>query len=113
MIKGMQGLGEIFKQAEAMQEKLAQLQGAVESLEVEGHAGGQLVSVVLNGKGEMMRLSLDSSLYTEDPGDREILEDLIVAAFNDAREKLQTQKEEKTSQLMGGLPLPPGFKLPF
>ena len=80
-------------------------------LQAEGKSGGGLVTVILNGKGEMQSLKIDPSLFKED--DVEILEDLIVAAHKDAKDKAEAAAAEKTKALTAGLPIPPGFKMPF
>jgi len=87
------------------------VQQEIAALEIEGRAGGGLVTVILNGKGEMRGLKIDPSLFKED--EVEILEDLIVAAHKDAKEKGEAQAQEKMADLTAGLPLPPGMKLPF
>ena len=107
----MKNLGQLMKQAQEMQEKMAEMQGSLVAIEIEGVAGAGLVTVVLNGKGEMQRLNIDPSLVK--PEDAEILEDLIVAAHNDAKSKIEMRVQEETQKLMGGLPLPPGMKFPF
>ena len=107
----MKNLGQLMKQAQEMQEKMAEMQESLVTIEIEGVAGAGLVTVVLNGKSEMQRLKIDPSLVK--PEDAEILEDLIVAAHNDAKAKIETRVQEETQRLMGGLPLPPGMKLPF
>ena len=107
----MKNLGQLMKQAQEMQSKMGQLQETLAALEVTGTAGGGMVTVVLNGKGEARSLRIDPSLLVE--GEAEILEDLIVAAINDAKAKSEARVQEETSKLMGGLQLPAGFKLPF
>ncbi|MGE4220151.1 MAG: YbaB/EbfC family nucleoid-associated protein [Alphaproteobacteria bacterium] len=107
----MKNLGQLMKQAQEMQAKMGQLQETLAALEVTGTAGGGMVSVVLNGKGEARSLRIDPSLLAD--GEVEILEDLVVAAINDAKAKSEARVQEETSKLMGGLQLPPGFKLPF
>jgi DNA-binding YbaB/EbfC family protein len=97
----------MMKQARALQAKMAEIQGEIAALEVEGTAGGGLVRVVMSGKGEMKRLSIDPSLIK--PDEREILEDLIVAAANDARGKAETALADKMRSATGGLDLPPGL----
>ncbi len=101
----------MMKQAKALQEKMQALQDEVSATEVEGTAGGGLVSVVLSGKSEMKRLKIDPSLLK--PEDAEILEDLIVAAANDARVKAEQLLADKMREMTGGLQLPPGMSLPF
>ncbi len=107
----MKNLGQMMKQAQEMQEKMAEMQESLVAIEIEGVAGAGLVTVVLNGKGEMQRLKIDPSLVK--PEDAEILEDLIVAAHNDAKLKIEMRVQDETQKLMGGLPLPPGMKFPF
>lgn len=107
----MNNLAQMMKQAQAMQAKMAEMQEKLAELEVSGSAGADMVTVTLNGKGEMRGVGIDPSLLK--PGEGEILEDLIVAAHNDAKARLETQVQAETSALMGGLDLPPGFKLPF
>ncbi|WP_339756136.1 YbaB/EbfC family nucleoid-associated protein [uncultured Hoeflea sp.] len=94
-----------------MQSKMERMQEELAELECEGVAGGGMVTVRLSGKGLMKGLSIDPSMFKED--DVEILEDLIVAAHNDAKAKLETTVAERTKELTAGLPIPPGMKLPF
>lgn len=107
----MKDLGSLLKQAQAMQAKMAEFQESLEQITIEGQSGGGLVKVMLSGKGAMIRLSLDNALLR--PDEREILEDLIVAAHADARSKLEERMGSEMQKVTGGLPLPPGFKLPF
>ena len=107
----MKNLGQIMKQAQEMQDRMAELQKSLDGVEIEGAAGGGVVTVTLNGKGEMRRLKVDPALANAD--ELEVLEDLIVAAHNDAKAKVEARVQEETSKLMGGLQLPPGIKLPF
>jgi hypothetical protein len=99
----------MMKQARQLQSKLAEAQEELEKLEVEGVAGGGMVRVTLTGKGTMAGIKLDPSLLKAEEG--EILEDLIVAAHNDAKVKAEAATAEKMKALTGGLPLPPGFNL--
>ena len=101
----------IMKKAQAMQSKLAESQDELARIEVEGESGGGLVKVVLTGKGEMKAISLDPSLLK--PEDAGVLEDLILAAFNEAKGKAEQVAALKMQELTAGLPLPPGMKLPF
>jgi len=94
-----------------MQAKMEQMQAEIAELTAEGKAGGGLVTVIISGKGELKSLKIDPSLFKED--DVEILEDLIVAAHKDAKDKAEAIAAEKTKALTAGLPIPPGFKLPF
>ena len=98
---------DMMKQAKALQEKMAQMQEEIIHVEVEGSSGGGLVKVVINGKSELKSVRIDPSLIKQD--EAEILEDLIVAAHNDAKGKLEDELKEKMSALTGGLQLPPGF----
>ena len=107
----MKNLGQLMKQAQEMQEKMAEMQDSLVAIEIEGVAGAGLVTIALNGKGAMQRLKIDPSLVK--PEDAEILEDLIIAAHNDAKSKIEMRLQEETQKLMGGLPLPPGMKFPF
>ena len=101
----------LMKQAQAMQAKLGQVQSELELLQIEGQSGGGMVKAVVSGKGELKSLSVDPSLLVAD--EKEILEDLIVTAHEDARKKVEAAKEDKMKALTAGLPLPPGMKLPF
>ena len=107
----MKDLMGMMKQAKAMQEKMAGLQEEIAELSATGQAGGGMVSVTLSGKGEMTDLSIDASLLTAD--EKDIVEDLVVAAHNDAKVKLDAAIQAKTQELTAGLQLPPGMKLPF
>ena len=101
----------IMKQAKDMQAKMETMQAEMAGIEVTGQSGAGLVSLTINGKGEMTALEIDPSLIK--PDDTEILEDLIVAAHRDAKAKADAAIQQKTQELMGGLNLPGGFKLPF
>ncbi|QQP90020.1 YbaB/EbfC family nucleoid-associated protein [Skermanella sp. TT6] len=107
----MKNLGQMMKQAQEMQTRMQQMQEALAEVEVTGQSGAGMVNVTLNGKGEMKKLKLDKSVV--DPDDVEVIEDLIVAAFNDAKLKVEQHVAEETQKLMGGMKLPPGMKLPF
>jgi DNA-binding YbaB/EbfC family protein len=107
----MKNLGQLMKQAQAMQEKMAEMQAQLEAVEMTGVAGGGMVQLVLNGKGDVKRVKIDKAVV--DPTDVEVLEDLIVAAFNDARAKVNAHAESEMHKLTGGLQLPGGMKLPF
>lgn len=104
-IMGMMG------KVKEMQDKMQSMQAELENIEVEGGAGAGMVTVTLSGKGVMKRLSIDPSLIN--PDDVEMLEDLILAAHNDAKAKSEAAMAEKTHELTAGLPIPPGMKLPF
>lgn len=103
-------LNEIMQQAQAMQAKMAETQNAIHAVEIEGTSGGGMVKVVLNGKSELRRVSIDPSLINAD--DKEMLEDLLVAAHHDAHGKLDTYIKQETGKVMGGLQMPPGLN-PF
>lgn len=104
------GLGNIMKQAQELQANLQKAQEEIGQLEITGESGGGLVSVVMTGRHEVRRVSIDDSLLGED---KDMLEDLLAAAINDAVHKVEKTTQEKFSGLTGGLGLPPGMKLPF
>jgi nucleoid-associated protein EbfC len=99
----------LMKQAAELKSKMEAMQTELEQIEVEGSAGGGLVTVKLSGKGEMKGVKIDDTLFK--PSEKEIVEDLIVAAHGDARRKAETLLQEKMKSVAGGLPLPPGMKL--
>ena len=99
-----------MKQAQEMQGKIEEMQARMEGVEMTGQAGAGLVSVTLNGKGEMRGLKMDASIKD---GDMEVMEDLIIAAHNDAKRRVEEFTQEEMSKLTGGLNLPAGMKLPF
>ncbi|GJD31885.1 Nucleoid-associated protein [Methylobacterium adhaesivum] len=105
----MRDLMGMMKQAQAMQEKMAALQGELDTVEVSGASGGGAVRVTMTAKGQVKGVQLDPALMN--PDEREILEDLIVAAVNDARGKAEGVAAERMGELTKGLPLPPGLKL--
>lgn len=107
----MKNIAGLMKQAQQMQQKMADMQAKLEASEVEGVAGAGLVRVVLSGKGMLKSVKIDPKLI--DPAEAEMLEDLIAAAHNDAKTKIDTMMEDETKNAMGGLNLPPGMKLPF
>ncbi len=107
----MKNLGQMMKQAQEMQNRMAEMRERLDAQEVSGASGGGVVQVTLNGKGEMRRIALDPTLFQ--PLDQEVLEDLILAAHNDARRKLDAHLAEEMAKVTGGLELPSGFKLPF
>ena len=107
----MKNLGNLMKQAQEMQTKMQEMQDKLAEVEISGKAGGGMVTVVMNGKSEVRNVKIDPSLYNSE--DAEVVEDLIVAAFNDARVKAETHMQEKMAGVAGGLNLPPGMKLPF
>ncbi len=99
----------LMKQAAELKSKMEAMQAELDQMEVEGTSGGGLVAVKLSGKGEMKGVKIDGTLMQ--PSEKEILEDLIVAAHTDARRKAETLLQEKMQSVAGGLPLPPGMKL--
>ncbi len=105
----MKDLMGVMKQVGEMQARMQKMQEELGALEIEGQAGAGLVKVTLSGKGEMKRLSIDPSLMKAD--ETEILEDLVVAATQDAKAKLDAQLQSKMQEMTGGMPLPPGLKL--
>jgi DNA-binding YbaB/EbfC family protein len=106
----MKDISQIMRQAQQMQAKIAEAQKKLEAMEIEGSAGGGLVKVTLSGKNAMVGLAIDPSLMNDD---REILEDLVKAAHDDARRKLEDAQNEEMKGLSGGLGILPGFKMPF
>jgi len=107
----MKNLGNLMKQAQQMQSKMAEMQAKLGEMEVSGASGGGMVKVMVNGKGEMRKLTIDPSLCTAE--DVEVLEDLVVAAFNDAKGKVEAFTQDEMQKMTGGLNLPAGMKLPF
>ena len=107
----MKNLGQLMKQAQAMQSRMAEMQAQLEAVEMTGVSGGGMVALTLNGKGDVKRVKIDKAAV--DPAETEVLEDLIVAAFNDARAKVNAHAESEMQKLTGGLNLPGGLKLPF
>ncbi len=107
----MKNLGQMMKQAQQMQAKMAEMQAALEQTEVTGQAAGGMVSITMTAKGEPKRVKIDPSLVN--PAEVEVLEDLISAALRDARSKADKYVADEMGKVTGGLPLPPGFKLPF
>ncbi|MCG8382389.1 MAG: YbaB/EbfC family nucleoid-associated protein [Gammaproteobacteria bacterium] len=103
-------LGNLMKQAQQMQANMQKAQEEVARLEVEGAAGGGLVKVTMNGQHEVRRVHIDDSLVGDD---KDMLEDLIAAAINDAVQRVEVESKEKMSKVTAGIPLPPGMKLPF
>jgi nucleoid-associated protein EbfC len=105
----MPNFTDLMKQAAELKSKMEAMQAELDRLEIEGAAGGGLVAVTLSGKGDMRNVRVDDSLLKSDQ--KEIVEDLLVAAHADAKRKLETTLAEKMQALTGGLPLPPGMKL--
>jgi len=106
----MTDFSDLITQAKKMQEKMKEAQEALKKIEVEGISGGNAISIIMNGEGELKKIFLDNILMKES---KEIVEDLIVAAHNDAKSKLKKKTSEEISKVTGGVSLPPGFKLPF
>lgn len=107
----MKNLGNLMKQAQQMQTKMAEMQAKMAELEVTGASGGGMLQITLNGKTELKSIKIDKALV--DPNDVEVLEDLIVAAFNDAKAKAEAAMADEMAKITGGMNLPPGMKLPF
>jgi DNA-binding YbaB/EbfC family protein len=103
------GIGNMMKQAQRMQEQMQKAQEELAEMEITGQAGGGMVSVVMNGRHEVRRVNIDESVYD----DREMVEDLIAAACNDAVQRLEQVTQERMSNLTEGMNLPAGMKLPF
>jgi DNA-binding YbaB/EbfC family protein len=107
----MKNIGQMMQQAQKMQQRMQEMQAELADLEISGSSGGGLVQVTLSGKFDARRIAIDKSLI--DPNDQTVLEDLIVAALNDAKAKVEVTVQEKMSEVTGGLQLPPGMTLPF
>ena len=107
----MKNLGQLMKQAQQAQQRMQQLQEELERTEMTGAAGGGMVKVTVGGKGDVRKVTIDKALMV--PDEVEVLEDLILAACNDARAKVDAFAAQEMAKVTGGLPLPPGFKLPF
>lgn len=107
----MKNLGNMLKQAQQMQARMAEMQAKLEAAEVEGVSGGGMVRVLLTGKGDLRRIAIDPGLMTAE--EREVLEDLIVAAHADAKQKVEATMAEEMQKATAGMGLPPGLKLPF
>ena len=109
MFDKLKDLGGLMQQAQQMQQKMKELQDQLERQEIVGSSGAGMVKVTLDGKGATRRVEIDASLFK--PDDKGVVEDLIVAAANDARAKVEATVQERMRSITGGLPLPPGFKL--
>ncbi len=103
-------MGDIMKQAQQMQEKMAEMQQELANNEVVGEAGAGMVKVTMTGRHDVNNVEIDSSLLSED---KEMLEDLLAAAVNDAVRRVEASNKDMMSKLTGGIPMPPGFKMPF
>ena len=108
MFKG--GMGNIMKQAQAMQEKMQKVQAEIANMEVTGESGAGLVKITMTGSHNVRRVELDDSLLADD---KEMLEDLVAAALNDAVRRVEDNNKEQMAKVTGGMQLPPGMKLPF
>ena len=106
----MFNMGNMMKQAQLMQERLQKAQDEIAKMEVVGESGAGMVKITVTGNHEVRRVSIDDSLFTDD---KDILEDLLAAAFNDAQRRIEEQSKEKLSAVTGGMQIPPGMKLPF
>ena len=106
----MADFSNLISQAKKMQDKMKEAQESLKKIEVEGISGGDAVKITMNGDGEIKKIYLSDNLFKEQ---KEIVEDLIVAAHNDAKSKIKQKTSEEMSKLTGGISLPPGFKLPF
>ncbi|MCW8877397.1 MAG: YbaB/EbfC family nucleoid-associated protein [Kangiellaceae bacterium] len=106
----MKGLGGLMKQAQEMQEKMQKAQEEVANLEVTGESGAGMVKVTMTGRHDVTRVDINPELLNDD---KEILEDLIAAAINDAVRRVETETKDKMSSVTAGMPIPPGFKMPF
>ena len=106
----MTDFSNLISQAKKMQDKMKETQDILKKIEVEGISGGNAVKIIMNGDGELRKIQLDQKVLKES---KEILEDLIVAAHNDAKSKLKKKTSEEISKVTGGIDLPPGFKMPF
>ena len=107
----MVNIGNMMKQAQQLQKKMAEAQEKLNLIEVEGSSGGGVVKVIATAKGDIKRLMIDDSLMSKE--EKEITEDLIVAAINDAKQKGEIASQEEMKSVTGGIPLPPGMKMPF
>lgn len=103
-------LGNIMQQAQKMQDDVKKAQEELAAMQIQGESGGGLVSIVMTGKREVRKVTIDDSLMADD---KDMLEDLVAAAINDAVHKVTKMKKEKMSEVTAGLPLPPGFQMPF
>ncbi len=103
-------IGNLMKQAQVMQERMQKVQAEVQTIEVVGESGGGMVKVTLTGRHQVKRVQIEPAVASED---REMLEDLLVAAFNDAAHKVETRTQEMMAAVTAGLQLPPGVKMPF
>ncbi|MUL09302.1 YbaB/EbfC family nucleoid-associated protein [Aliivibrio fischeri] len=111
MFGGKGGMGNLMKQAQQMQDRMQKMQEEIANMEVTGESGAGLVKVTITGSHSVRRVDIDPSLMEED--EKEMLEDLIAAAFNDASRRIEETQKEKMASVTGGMQMPPGFKMPF
>ncbi len=104
------GIGNLMKQAQQMQANMEKAQQELANVEITGQAGGGMVTVIMSGKHDVKRVSIEDALFEDD---KEMLEDLIAAAFNDAARRVEETQKEKMAGVTGGMQLPPGMKMPF
>ncbi len=107
----MKNIGQMMQKVQEMQSRMGEMQQKLADMEIAGASGGGMVNVTVSGKGELRGLKIDPSLIN--PAEKEVLEDLIVAAVNDAKTKADAMAQSEMGKITGGLPLPPGFKMPF
>jgi len=107
----MKNMAKMMQQAQKMQGKMQEFQDGLAELEIYGASGGGMVNMVISGKADLKKIDIDKSLI--DPEDKEVLEDLIVAAMNDAKSKMETEVNQRMAEITGGMQLPPGMSLPF
>ena len=107
----MNNFKDMMKKAQEMQKKMQEIQDSLSNLEVEGTSGGGIVKIIMNCKNEVKKIDIDSSIIKND--EKEVMEDLIIAALNDAKSKAEEKSQDKMKELTGGLGLPPGMKMPF
>jgi len=107
----MKNIGQMLKQAQEMQSRMGEMQAKLAEIEMSGSSGGGMVQVTLNGKGEVKKIQIDKALMV--PDEVEVVEDLLLAAFNDAKARIDAHLADEMAKLTGGLKLPGGFKLPF
>ena len=107
----MNNFNDMVKKAQEMQKKMQEIQDSLSNLEVEGTSGGGIVKIIMNCKNEVKKIDIDPSIIKND--EKEVMEDLIIAALNDAKSKAEEKSQDKMKELTGGLGLPPGMKMPF
>ena len=107
----MNNFSDMMKKAQEMQKKMQEMQESLSNLEVEGTSGGGIVKIIMNCKNEVKKIDIDPSIIKND--EKEVMEDLIIAALNDAKSKAEEKSQEEMKKLTGGLGLPPGMKMPF